>query len=164
MKDLIPLAVPNFAAPLVPNTDIGRPGRMAMLKLRQLVVDPSFQRPIMEDGRRNIRKIAENFNWAYFSALKVSPRDGVNDWNEQLFAVTDGQHHAIGALARGDILEVPCLIDEVDYATQASAFATINGGVTKMSPLMLHRARRAAGDGAAIGQNPLFGSGQSQGR
>lgn len=143
MTEQAPIKDMAWDKPLELSMAIGEPGRLAFLAIDELVIDQTYQRPIMASGNRNIRKIAEEFNWAYFAPLVVAPRPGGK------FAVIDGQHKATAAKARGDIKKVPCLIINADYATQARAFSVINGNVTKLSMLSTYRARLAAGDHAA---------------
>lgn len=149
MNQLSPLAFAPFAVPLQLSKDVGKPGKLSWIKVADLVVDRSYQRQIMEAGRRNIRRIAEGFRWELFAPLVVAPRDGGK------FAVLDGQHRANAAIARGDINTLPCLVIEADYLMQAKAFATINGIVTKVSPQAIHRALAAAGDSDAVRLNEV---------
>jgi hypothetical protein len=122
----------------------GKRGDLRFLPISQLYIDPSYQREILGAGERNVRRIAERFDWSFFAPLIVARR-GLNE-----YAVIDGQHRATAAVSRGDIQELPCLIVDADYATQAKAFSVINGEVTRLNVLYIHRAAVAAGDSTAV--------------
>lgn len=124
------------------NASLGTKPGLAWLPISSLRVDPSYQREILRNGKNNIIKIAGNFDWSLFGVVVVA-RIGDN-----LFAIVDGQHRTTAAAARG-IEEVPCIIIEADPATQAKAFAAINGSVTAISPLAIFAAQVAAGDPGA---------------
>lgn len=122
------------------------PGERPTLKwlpIANLVVDETYQRPIKGAGRRSVRRIAEGFNWAMFAPVVVSPM--LNG----LFAIVDGQHRATAAFLAG-IPEVPCQIIVASQKDQAKAFAAINGNVTRISALALHRAAVASGETQAL--------------
>jgi hypothetical protein len=46
------------------------------IKISDLVVDPSYQRPIVGEGKRNVDRIARDFRWAFFAPVVVSPVEG----------------------------------------------------------------------------------------
>lgn len=144
MSELLPLVAPTFEPPLSLSKSIGKRGELKWIPIGHLYIDPSYQREVLRAGLKNIRKIAEGFNWAYFAPIVVAPRGA------KKFAVIDGQHHSLAALCRGDIEQVPCLVTDADYATQARAFSIINGDVTRLSTLHVHRASVAAGDAEAV--------------
>lgn len=124
-------------------TDPGRPPQLDWLPIDRLVIDPDYQRRVQRDGRRAIEHIASNFCWAKFSAVVVAPVI-----NER-FAIIDGQHRTTAAKLCG-YDRVPCLIQALDRAGQASSFAAINGTVTKVSPWVLYRAALTAGEDWAV--------------
>lgn len=144
MNQLSPIGDIEFAAKLRVSADIGTPGVFRWVAIPDLVVDRTYQRLVMEAGRRNIRRIAEAFRWELFAPLVVAARPGGK------FAILDGQHRANAAAVRGDLKELPCLVIEADDRMQARAFATINGIVTRVHPMHLFRARIAAGDAGAV--------------
>lgn len=144
MTELYAIEAMTFDRPLVTAKIQGAPGKLAFINLAELVIDRSYQRPVMGAGTKNIRRIAEEFNWSYFAPLVVAPRPGGK------YAIIDGQHKALAAKARGDIAQLPCLIITADHPTQARAFAVINGQVTKLSAIALFRSRLTAGDAAAV--------------
>ena len=119
-----------------------KPG-LAWLPVTNLRIDPAYQREILQNGRRNIVKIATNFDWSLFGIIVVA------NIGDNLFAIVDGQHRTTAAALRG-IEEVPCIIIQADPAKQAEAFAAINGAVTAISPLAIFAAQVAAEDPAAL--------------
>lgn len=119
--------------------DCGAAPQQMWLPIAQLVVDPRYQREITKQGKGNIRRIAEGFHWKYFSLVIVAPVAG------GLYAIVDGQHRATAAALCGHAA-VPCHIIFADVSEQAQAFSAINGAVTRVHSLAMHRAAVAAGD------------------
>ena len=122
------------------------PGAAPMLQwvaVADLAVDEAYQRPIVGAGRTNVRRIAREFRWAMFAPVIVSPIEGGK------YAIVDGQHRTMAAALRG-IESVPCQVVVADAQTQAAAFKAINGQVTAVSTLTLHRAALAAGEAEAL--------------
>ena len=113
------------------------------IEIDQLVVDPSYQREITTHGATNVRRIAEGFDWRFFSAVVVSPVEGGR------FAVIDGQHRTTAAAICG-IKQVPCQIVHAAPGEQAAAFSAINGGITKVSGQARFRAAVAAREPEAV--------------
>jgi hypothetical protein len=144
MSDLLPLAKLTFEVPPKPSADLGRPGELKWIPLDKLRVDENYQRPVEAKGKKNIRRIVEEFHWTKFAPLIVAPRAG------GVFAIIDGQHHAIAAAIHGKVPEVPCWVLSCTPEQEARAFSTINGIVTRVHPLHMFRARIASGDPAAV--------------
>ncbi len=113
------------------------------LPIVQLRVDPRYQREITKQGKGNIRRIAAGFHWKYFSPVIVAPVAG------GLYAIVDGQHRSTAAALCGHAA-VPCHVIFADVSEQAQAFSAINGAVTRVHSLAMHRAAVAAGDKAAL--------------
>ena len=113
------------------------------LAIAALVVDPAYQRPIARAGRRNVTKIAAGFTWSKFAPVVVAPIEGGR------YAIIDGQHRTTAALIAG-FDQVPCMVVIADRKGQAEAFTAINGQVTPITPVALHRAKREAGDPQAL--------------
>lgn len=134
----------QFDGVLHPARDVGPQGELKWLPLKQLFIDSSYQRQVLDAGRRNIRKIVEEFSWALFGVLVVARRGLTR------YAIIDGQHRALGAVYRGDIADVPCLILQGGAASEALAFAAINGNVTRVHALQAFRARVVAQDADAL--------------
>lgn len=117
----------------------GKVPRLEWLSISQLVVDPEYQREISNVGRKNIRRIAENFNWSMFGTVMVAAIGGSR------FAIVDGQHRTTAAALCG-IQKVPCQIVEALLGEQAAAFRAINANTTRPHPVQLFHAAVAAGD------------------
>jgi hypothetical protein len=113
------------------------------LPIAQLVVDPRYQREITKQGRSNVRRIAASFHWKYFSAVVVAPVPGGQ------YAIVDGQHRSTAAALCGHPA-VPCQVIFADVNEQAQAFSAINGAVTRVHNLAMHKAAVAAGDKDAL--------------
>jgi hypothetical protein len=110
------------------------------LRIEDLVVDPTYQRPIVGQGRRNVNQIAQAFSWSCFSPVVVSPVEGGK------FAIIDGQHRTTAAALVG-FESVPCQIVIAAREQQAVAFKAINGITAPISPMALHAA-------ALVGREP----------
>lgn len=123
--------------------DSGAAPSLEWIAVDRLVVDKTYQRDILKQGRANVASIARAFCWAYFAPVIVSPVEGGK------FAIVDGQHRATAAALVGK-KTIPCQIVVMDARQQAKAFAAINGNVTRMSALNVFRAALAAGDNEAV--------------
>jgi hypothetical protein len=139
LRPINPAAIST--APLPPR-DCGQIPQLRHIEIEKLRVDPTYQREIMDKGRRNIMRIAVEFDWAQFSPVIVAP-------HKDLFVIIDGQHRTTAAAMRGH-KKVPCQIVSADQRKQAAAFAAINANVTAMSSMQVHAARVAAGDPDAL--------------
>jgi hypothetical protein len=138
--DIAPFAA---AAEQLVERSLGKPPVLKWIPIRSLVVDPVYQREIGGTGRKNIARIAREFDWAKFAPVIVAPAGGGR------FVIVDGQHRTIAARLCG--LEcVPCQIIDADRALQAAAFAAINANITEMSPMQVHAAKLAAQDPDAL--------------
>lgn len=134
---------PSLVEPHPRRSLIGPAPQLDWIAIHRLVVSDSYQRPITGAGRLNIRRIAERFQWSRFSPVIVAPIEGGR------FAIIDGQHRTTAAAIIG-IESVPCQIVLATPGEQAEAFTAINGAVTRVTRLALHRAAVAAGDPAAL--------------
>lgn len=137
---LTPIPRLQFVPPPTIERNSGARGEYREIPLSQLYIDHDYQRQILQDGKANIRRMAERFEWAKFGCLVVGAR-GPNR-----FAVIDGQHRACAALYRGDIDRVPCLILQGGQKQEAAAFAAVNANVTRIHPLQSFHAAVTAGD------------------
>lgn len=142
MTPILPVTKVSVTTP-TPQDAAGPAPQLEWLRIDRLVVDDSYQRPVTEVGRRNIRKIAEGFNWSAFSPVVVSPVAG------GLYAIVDGQHRTTAAALCG-FETVPCQIILANRGGQAAAFAAINGVTTRMHSMAVHKAAVAAGDERAV--------------
>ncbi|HCE07057.1 MAG TPA: hypothetical protein DEQ40_00355 [Oxalobacteraceae bacterium] len=146
---LLPLHALTFQPAIPPAKLLGVPGKMRWLDLRDLYIDPSYQRAVLTSGRKNIGRIVAGFNWALFSPLVVCRRENASDGRER-YAIIDGQHRAIGARTHGGIRELPCLVIHGGPEMEAKAFALINGQVTAILPTYIHAARVLAKEPDAL--------------
>jgi len=112
------------------------------INIDQMVVDPTYQRPILGKGRRNVDRIARAFSWSCFAPVIVSPVEGGR------FAIIDGQHRTTAAALAG-FETVPCQIVVAAREEQAKAFKAINGVTTPISRMALHAAAVVAGEPGA---------------
>lgn len=132
----------GYAKLRVPGT-FGMVPRLEWLSIMALVVDPEYQREISYVGRKNIRKIAENFSWAMFGTVMVA------SIGSDRFAIVDGQHRTTAAALCG-IEKVPCQIVEALQGEQAAAFRAINGNTTRPHTIQLFHAAVTAGETGAL--------------
>lgn len=133
---------PSIFAPVDAPFQPGPAPMLQWIKIADLVVDDAYQRPIYGAGRINVRKIAAAFSWSKFAPVIVAPVEGGH------YAIIDGQHRTTAAALCG-VVEVPCQVVVAIAEEQARAFRSINGQVTRIHALALHRAAMAAGDPAA---------------
>lgn len=113
------------------------------IEIKQLVVNPSYQRDLSQRSCRSIQRIAEHFNWSFFAPVVVSAAEGGR------FAIIDGQHRTTAAALCG-FESVPCQIIVADEREQAASFAAINASTTAVTPLALYNAALAAGEDWAV--------------
>lgn len=139
---LRPIDASRFAG-LPERPEIGVAPMLQWIKIADLVVNDLYQRPISGAGVTNVRRIAVGFRWSKFAPVVVSPVEGGQ------FAIIDGQHRTTAAALLG-IEAVPALVVIADARAQAEAFKSINGNVTKVSPLSLHHAAVMAADPEAV--------------
>ena len=74
MSDLVPLRPQQFILRPTPNPAMGSECELARLPLAQLYVDTRYQRDILDNGKTNIRRIIEGFDWKKFGVLVVGRR------------------------------------------------------------------------------------------
>jgi hypothetical protein len=141
---LRPISIDDFAAdvPRRPVEECGPAPQLQWLDIAALVVDPAYQRDITAQGKRNVKRIAELFDWRYFSPVVVAPIAGGR------YAVVDGQHRTTAAMLVGHA-SVPCQVILAAPGEQAKAFTAVNGTVTRVHTLAMHKAAVAAGDATA---------------
>ncbi|MFO6447847.1 DUF6551 family protein [Erythrobacter sp. NE805] len=107
----------------------------------QLEIDPTYQRSIDNpESQALIADIALNWHWGRAQVLTVSRREG------RLYVV-DGQHRLAAAKLRGDIQQLPCLIEEfADVAEEAQLFGDLNDRRRPVSAIDKFRAALVGGD------------------
>jgi hypothetical protein len=124
------------------NAPIGAPPTLEWIGVERLAIDESYQRATdSTSSRRLIAGIAAAWNWNLCQPLVISRRtDGA-------LYVIDGQHRLSGAIARGDIPHLPCVV--VTGADEAQTFIALNSKRQKLSQGDVFNAMLAAGDDAA---------------
>lgn len=140
--ELHEIASLTFLRQLVIPKDFGAPPILRWLPVSLLRIDPTFQRNILDRGKKNIGEIAEAFDWNKFGTVIVARTGGY-------FSVIDGQHRTTAAKLCG-ITDIPCQVIDADRKQQASSFAAINGNVTALNGLQIHHARVAAQEPEAL--------------
>ncbi len=136
-----PISVEGFDKPRA--VSAGPAPMLQWISIAELVVDPSYQRPILGKGRKNVDHIARNFSWSFFAPVVVSPIEG------GLFAIIDGQHRTTAAALAG-FDTVPCQIVIAAQQEQAAAFKAINGVTTAITPMALQAAALIAKEPHAV--------------
>ena len=131
--------------------DPGDTPTLQWVEIDKLVLDDTYQRPLLQKNWKHIVGIAAKFCWQRFSALVVAERgDGT-------YAIIDGQHRTHAAKLCG-IKQVPALVHSMDLAEQASAFSSINGNVQAMTNFHVYRAALAAREKWAVDADELVRS------
>ena len=113
------------------------------MRISDLIVDHTYQRPIVGKGSHNVVRIARSFNWSCFTPVVISPVEGGK------FAIIDGQHRTTAAVLVG-IDSVPCQIVIAARKEQAAAFKAINGVTTAISRMALQHAALISNETTAI--------------
>src|SRR5271154_6116489 len=125
------------------SVSVGAAPMLQWLKIKDLVVDPAYQRPIVGKGRQNVDRIARAFSWSCYAPVVVSPLEGGK------FAIIDGQHRTTAAAIVG-FESVPCQIVIAAKEEQAAAFKAINGATPPISQMALHAAALVASEPWAV--------------
>jgi hypothetical protein len=142
MSDLRTIETQGYAKLKIP-ASFGKVPRLEWISIASLVVDQQYQREITNVGRKNIRLIAESFNWSMFTAVMVAPIGGSR------YAIVDGQHRTTAAALCG-IEKVPCEVIEAVRGEQAAAFRAVNANTTRPHTVQLFHASVTAGEPAAL--------------
>jgi hypothetical protein len=125
---------------------IGSPPTLEWIGVERLAIDESYQRATDSAASRlDHPQDQERWNWNYCQPIVVSRRaDG------SLYVI-DGQHRLTGAIARGDIPHLPCVVisGQDSENGEASAFVALNTQRQKLSQGDIFNAMLAAGDEAA---------------
>jgi hypothetical protein len=136
-----PISTEGFERPK--SVVAGAAPMLQWLRIADLVVDPSYQRPIIGRGQQNVNQIARTFSWSCFAPVVVSPIEGGR------FAIIDGQHRTTAAAILG-FESVPCQVVVAAREEQAAAFKAINGTTTPISQMALHAAALVANEPWAV--------------
>ncbi|WP_428924973.1 ParB N-terminal domain-containing protein [Marinibacterium sp. SX1] len=121
----------------------GPPPELRWIPVSRLILDDTYQRPLLVSNWRQITKIGSNFSWQRFGACQVAPAGSGK------FAIIDGQHRAHAAALCG-IREVPCMVVPMTLSEQAAAFSAINGTVMNITLFQVYRAAFAAREAWAV--------------
>jgi ParB-like nuclease domain len=108
-----------------------------------LVVDPSYRRPLADKCARNINRIAAAFSWSRFTPVVVAP------WENGKFVIIDGESRATAAALAG-FDAVPCQIIVASREEQAAAFKAINCTGATVSRMASHAAALRSSDPKAV--------------
>ena len=123
----------------------GAPPSLEFVALDRLQVDPAYQRAT--DGphsRKIIVAMVKEWKWALCQPLVVARREDSSLW------ILDGQHRHAGALERGDIAHLPCVVlPAIGTAQEARAFVDLNTQRQKLSQMDIFCGMLAAGDESA---------------
>ena len=134
----------STAGYLKPETvSVGAQPSLRWLPIGDLLIDPTYQLPIVAGGRQKIYRIARTFSWSCFPPLVVAAIKGGK------FAIIDGQHRATAAAVAG-FDKVPCQIVTATREEQAAAFKTINGTRSPSSRMALQAAAAVASEPSAV--------------
>jgi hypothetical protein len=109
----------------------------------KLHVDDRYQRLVSDRGRRTIRKLIAEFDFAKFGAIVVARTE------DGSLTILDGQHRALAAIAL-NIGWVPAAITKAELQDQAKSFVAINANRTGVQAIDKYRARVTAGEPAAV--------------
>jgi len=123
----------------------GNPPSLEWIGVDRLSVDPAYQRATDSPASRKIIVgMVKGWDWALCQPLVVSRRAGGG-----LF-ILDGQHRHAGAVERGDIPHLPCVVlGGVALAEEAGTFVALNQQRQRLSQADIFHAMLAAGDADA---------------
>lgn len=123
----------------------GNPPSLEWISIDRLEVDPAYQRATDGDlSRRIIASMVKAWEWTLCQPLVVSRRpDG-------RMMILDGQHRHAGAVARGDLPHLPCVIvSGQDEKGEAETFIALNTRRQRLSEADKFNGMLAAGDADA---------------
>lgn len=125
---------------------IGSPPSLEWIGVERLQIDPAYQRAT--DGhhsRKIIFGMVKGWDWTLCQPLVVARRD-----NGDLF-ILDGQHRHQGAIERGDIAHLPCVIlAGCNHAREAETFVALNTRRQRLSQADIFNGMLAASDPDAV--------------
>lgn len=150
MADYREIMIPKRIASQVP--EAGSAPILDWLPIEKLRIDDRYQRQLLPGNWKVITRIASQFKWSRFSPVFVAPIEG------GFYAIIDGQHRTHSALVCG-FDQVPCQIVSMTMIEQASAFAAVNGNVTKVTNWQIFRAALAAEESWAISLRDVVAAG-----
>lgn len=125
-----------------PGPQIGAPPSLEQAPVARLRVDPSYQRATDgEASRRIIIGMVKKWDWSLCQPLVVARRpDG------ELY-ILDGQHRHAGAVERGDIQFLPCVVlSSLGIEEEARTFVELNTRRQRLTQAEVFHGMLAAGD------------------
>lgn len=142
----------NAPAKITPGPQVGAPPSLEQVPVDRLQVDPAYQRAT--DGIQSLNLIAamvRQWDWRLCQPLVCARRADGSLW------ILDGQHRHAGAMARGDIAFLPCVIvPGIDIQTEAATFVALNTRRNKLTQGQIFHGMLAAGDLAAIATEAMI--------
>lgn len=117
--------------------------QLMWVPISDLVIDDQYQRPLAQQNRIAIRRIAGDFRWSRFSPVLVAPVAGGK------YALIDGQHRAHAAALCG-FETIPAMVTLVAPEEQALAFIEINTRQIRVGREQVYRAALSAGEPWAV--------------
>lgn len=116
------------------------PGVLKWINKNQLEIDESYQRT---HNRDKARGMASKWSWVACGALTVGCRGGI-------YFVIDGQHRAIAARFRSDIIDLPCIVfNTLDKEEEAAGFLNANTFRRPIRSIDSYKAKLVAKDESA---------------
>lgn len=121
---------------------VGAPPSLEQVPVDRLNVDDSYQRATDSPGSRAIIvRMIKQWDWSLCQPLVVARRADGSLW------ILDGQHRHAGAVERGDIAFLPCVIlSSLDREGEARTFVKLNTERQKLNQAEIFHGMLAAGD------------------
>jgi hypothetical protein len=121
---------------------VGAPPSLEQVPVDRLNVDDSYQRATDSPGSRAIIvRMIKQWDWSLCQPLVVARRSDGTLW------ILDGQHRHAGAVERGDISFLPCVIlSTLDREGEARTFVKLNTEQQKLNQAEIFHGMLAAGD------------------
>jgi hypothetical protein len=121
---------------------IGAPPSLEQIPVSRLSVDPTYQRATDSPASRQIIVgMVKRWDWSLCQPLVVSRRSDGD------LLILDGQHRHAGAIERGDIHFLPCVIlSSLDREGEAKTFVELNTKRQRLTQAEVFHGMLAAGD------------------
>lgn len=121
---------------------IGAPPSLEQIPVGRLSVDPTYQRATDSPASRQIIVgMVKRWDWSLCQPLVVSRRSDGD------LLILDGQHRHAGAIERGDIHFLPCVIlSSLDLEGEAKTFVELNTRRQRLTQAEVFHGMLAAGD------------------
>lgn len=121
---------------------VGVPPSLEQIPVHRLAVDPTYQRATDSPAsRRIIVGMVKRWDWSLCQPLVVSRR------SDGSLLILDGQHRHAGAIERGDIHFLPCVIlSALGLEGEAKTFVELNTKRQRLTQAEVFHGMLAAGD------------------